>query len=107
MRMPTILAALVAPTICLAPAWADGPDLAAGAALYAETCANCHGRAGRGMASFPSIAGREAEYLAERLVQYRAGERVGPNSLLMIPMAADLSDADIADLAAYVSTTFR
>lgn len=88
-------------------AQAEDPDLAAGEAAYAETCGNCHGRSGRGMASFPSIAGKDAEFIASRLEQYRAGERIGPNSALMIPVAAELSDADIADVAAYVSTNFQ
>ncbi len=92
-------------TLGTAPAQAE--DIAAGQAMYAESCASCHGRAGRGMASFPSIAGRDAEYIAKRLKQYRAGERVGPNSGLMAPLASDLSDDDIANLAAYISETFQ
>lgn len=84
-----------------------GADVSAGEAAYAATCANCHGPTGRGMASFPSLAGNSPDYITERLVQYRAGEMVGPNSPLMMPMAADLSDEDIASLAAYVSETFK
>ena len=92
-----------------APAFAQDAahDMEAAAAMYAETCAQCHGRASRGMASFPSLTGRDDDYIAARLVQYRAGETVGPNSALMRPVAARLSDEDIANLAAYVSTRFR
>ena len=82
---------------------AEAGDAAAGETRYAETCKNCHGPKGQGMASFPQIGGKDAEYLTGRLNQYRAGETVGPNSGLMIPMAADLSDDDIANLAAYLS----
>jgi len=92
------------------PALADedvSVDLAAAEAAYSQACAQCHGRAGRGMASFPSIAGKDADYLEERLEQYRAGETVGPNSALMIPVAADLSDEDIASLAAFISANFQ
>lgn len=88
-----------------APAQAD--EIAAGEGLYAESCVSCHGSAGRGMASFPSIAGRDADYIAKRLKQYRAGERVGANSALMAPHAADLSDDDIDNLAAYISDEFQ
>lgn len=92
------------------PAFADedmSVDLAAAEAMYAQACAQCHGRAGRGMASFPSIAGRDESYLAERLERYRAGETIGPNSALMIPVAGELSDEEIANLAAFISASFQ
>lgn len=82
-------------------------EIVAGKAKFAESCAHCHGASGQGMASFPSLAGRDADYITKRLGQYRAGENVGSNSALMIPMAADLSDDDISNLSAYISTTFQ
>ncbi len=80
-----------------------GGDPAAGESRYA-TCASCHGPAGAGMGIFPKISGQSADYIAGRLEQYRANEMVGPNSMLMIPQAAGLSDADIENLAAYIAT---
>ena len=56
---------------------------------------------------FPSLAGHDAGYISTRLMQYRAGETVGPNSPLMKPVAATLSDQDIANLAAFISTEFQ
>ena len=97
------MATAVAAGATFGVAQASEGDAAAGEARYAETCVNCHGPGGQGMASFPEIGGKDAEYLTGRLNQYRAGETVGPNSGLMIPMAADLSDDDIANLAAYLS----
>ena len=62
-------------------------------------CAACHGEDGRGTApNFPVLAGQYADYMVHALKQYRSGER---NNALMAPMAANLSDADIEDLAAY------
>ena len=62
-------------------------------------CAACHGVDGKGIApNFPVIAGQYADYLIHVLKQYRSGER---NNALMAPMATNLTDADIADLAAY------
>ena len=62
-------------------------------------CVACHGDDGRGTApNYPVLAGQYADYLALALRQYRSGERNNP---LMSPFAANLSDADIADLAAY------
>ena len=93
--------------VALGASDAQGGDTAAGAARYAESCVNCHGTAGKGMASFPAIAGRDSDYIADRLMQYRAREMVGPNSALMMSWAEELSDEEIADLAAYISTTFQ
>ncbi len=86
---------------------AASADLAAAEALYRRACAQCHGRTGRGMASFPSLEGKEVEHIVTRLVQYRAGETVGPNSGLMRPVAARLADDDIANLAAFISARFE
>jgi cytochrome c len=82
------------------------PDLAAGEAHYQASCRNCHGPKARGMASFPKLSGKDMAYLVTRLEHYRAGEMVGPNSALMFPIAADMSDQDIANVAAYITANF-
>lgn len=82
------------------------PDLAAGEANYQASCRNCHGPKARGMASFPKLTGHDMAYLVTRLEQYRAGEMVGPNSALMFPIAGDMSDQDIANVAAYITEKF-
>lgn len=82
-------------------------DISAGQSLYAADCAQCHGRTGRGMASFPSIQGHDADYISDMLMRYRAGETIGSNTALMRPVAAALSDTDIADLAAFISAEFQ
>lgn len=79
-------------------------DSSAGEELYQSVCKNCHGPTARGMASFPKLAGQPTDYLMARLQQYRADEKVGPNTALMQPHATGLSDEDIANLAAYIST---
>ncbi len=85
------------------PAPAVAGDVDAGRDRYAA-CISCHGAEGEGMGIFPKIAGQSADYVAEKLKAYRAGETVGPNTALMAPMAMPLSDEAIADLAAYVAT---
>jgi cytochrome c len=82
-------------------------DIAAGEGIYQENCRNCHGPRAQGMASFPKLAGHDAEYLLGRLQQYHAGEKVGPGSALMIPVAQDLSEEDMANVAAYIASTFE
>lgn len=83
---------------------AQAADTAAGKSLYASNCAQCHGPTAKGMASFPSLTGQEAGYIQSRLETYRAGEKVGANSSLMIPNARNLSDDDIANLSAFLSS---
>ena len=77
-------------------------DAAAGEERYNMTCTNCHGPAGKGIASFPKISGNEISYTTSKLETYRAGTKVGPNSALMIPMAKPLTDQEIANIAAYL-----
>lgn len=75
-------------------------------AYFAAECSQCHGRAARGMASFPSLRGKTPDYLSERLQSYRSGDPVGPNSMLMYPIAEELSDEMIEILSAYISENF-
>ena len=104
MKTTMLSSAIALATLGAFPAHAE--DVAAGEALYQSVCKNCHGPTAKGMASFPKLAGHSADYLSERLEQYRAGEKVGPNTALMQPMATGLSDEDIAALAAYIATSF-
>ncbi|MEW6765019.1 MAG: c-type cytochrome [Pseudomonadota bacterium] len=85
-----------------APAAAAG-DVAAGKTKYA-TCAACHGMNAEGQGIFPKLAGQSAGDLADKLKKYRAGEQVGPMTAMMAPNATGLSDADIADLSAYLAS---
>lgn len=81
-----------------------GPgDAEAGAAKsLALYCSVCHGPQGNSATrEWPSLAGQNAKYLGQQLVLLRS--RARPNAD-MAPIAAALSDADIADLAAYYST---
>jgi len=77
-------------------------DSQAGEERYNQTCVNCHGTAGKGVASYPKISGKEISYTKSMLEKYRDGIKVGPNSSLMIMMAKPLTDEEIANLAAYL-----
>lgn len=81
-------------------------DLAAGEEIFKKTCKNCHGPKAQGMASYPALADKDAEHLTTRLEQYRAGEKIGPNSILMFAHAKNLSDEDIVNIVGYVTTSF-
>lgn len=73
-----------------------------GAAAFAA-CVACHGADGSGGVG-PRVAGQSADDLATALLQYRAGETRGPQSSLMWSQAKEMSDDDIANLAAYMAT---
>jgi cytochrome c553 len=81
---------------------ATAQDVAAGQ-KKAAMCIGCHGIPGY-QASFPEvhrvpmIAGQGAKYIAASLNAYKKGERRHPS---MRGLAGSLSDADIADLAAF------
>lgn len=75
---------------------------AAGEERYNKTCVNCHGPAGKGVASYPKVSGQEISYTTSKLETYREGTKIGPNSSLMIMMAKPLTDEEIANLAAYL-----
>jgi cytochrome c553 len=78
-----------------------GGDAAAGKAKYA-TCQGCHGPAGiSANPVWPSLAGQKDGYLVKQLKAFRDGARTDP---MMSPMAKPLSDEDIDNLAAYLST---
>ena len=63
------------------------------------TCAGCHGTNGiSNNPMWPNLAGQKQGYLASALKMYRDGRR---NNVMMTAMAKNLSDADIANLAAY------
>ena len=66
-------------------------------------CEGCHGIAGYKTAypsvyQVPMLGGQQAAYLAAALNAYKSGQRSHPS---MRGIAADLSDKDILDLAAY------
>ena len=77
-------------------------DSEAGEQRYKKTCINCHGPAGKGVASYPKISGNDVSYTKSKLEIYRSGTKIGPNSDLMIMMAKPLTDEEIANLAAYL-----
>lgn len=77
------------------------PSPEAGKAKVETVCAACHGIAGISAApAFPNLAGQKEAYLQAALTAYKDGSRKNP---IMGNIAAGLSDADIADLAAYLS----
>lgn len=68
----------------------------------AAVCAACHGPKGVAVApNFPNLAGQSATYLYLQLKQFKGGQRSDP---IMSGQAANLSDADMRDLASYYAS---
>jgi cytochrome c553 len=65
----------------------------------AESCKSCHGADGNAtIPGTPSLAGQPTTYTHWQLIKYRDGRR---KDAQMSPFAANLSDTDMADLAAF------
>ena len=78
---------------------AQAADLEAGKAKVATVCAACHGAAGVSVSdSIPNLGAQRARYLEAQLKALKDGTRKNP---LMNAIAAQLSAADIANVAAY------
>lgn len=68
----------------------------------AQLCAACHGPEGISVNPlWPNLAGQHEQYLAKQIKAYRDGER---SEVTMDPFVKNLSDQDIADLAAYYAS---
>lgn len=85
----------------LSDAAAQG-DPRAGRRLAGGQCAACHGNDGIAVApGAPNLAGQVADYVAAQLRAYRSGER---RNEVMSVAAQGLTDAQIADLAAWYAS---
>ena len=93
-----ILAAVSALTIAASANVAFAADAAAGK-TKAASCAGCHGVAGiSNVPTYPNLAGQKAAYTVKQLKAFKDKTRTDPT---MNAMAAPLSDADMANIAAY------
>ncbi len=98
MRDRLSLVVLVLSALILPPATAATVDTAA-IKDKLELCSSCHGKEGISeLPNTPSLAGQPDQFLQWQLVYFRAGARKND---LMTPIAADLSNEDIRNLAGY------
>ena len=86
-----------------APAAAPKADPAKGATLFNGVCSSCHGAEGNaGAPIYPKLAQQHPEYLAKQLAEFKSGKRA---NAVMSGFAAGLSEDDMRNIAAYLSTT--
>jgi cytochrome c553 len=78
---------------------AVGADDAIGrGATLALNCTMCHGSQGLSRSDAPNLAGQYPEVVVKQLHDYQSGKRA---SSIMQALASNLTDRDMADLAAY------
>ena len=70
-------------------------------------CAACHGNEGQGMAVFPALAGKSADYITDRLRTYKNGGEVGSMSSTMWAQAGMLSESDIDTIGRFIEETMK
>ncbi len=99
---------MIAAVLALTPVLAIGQTGSAErGSQKVQMCQGCHGIPGWRTAfpevyEVPKLAGQHPAYIVRALQEYRAGERSHPT---MRSIAAQLSDQDMLDLAAYYSQT--
>lgn len=101
------LLTLIVVSFCLAPsAMAEG-NAEAGKTKSAS-CVACHGADGNSMIAMnPKLAGQHAKYLEKQMNDFKLATQTagkeGRSNAVMGGMVANLSEQDIADIAAYFS----
>jgi cytochrome subunit of sulfide dehydrogenase len=96
--LPSRILGLVALLLCL-PCIALAADPRA--ALLADSCAACHGPDGQSPGAMPPLHGRSADFLAQRLKEFKTDQRPGT---VMNRLAKGYSDEEIALIATYLGT---
>ena len=93
-----VISLLAASVLALSASSAIAGDAAAGKAK-AASCAACHGASGVSMVpTYPNLKGQKAAYVVKQLKAFKSGARKDPT---MNAMSKPLTDADMANLAAY------
>ena len=68
----------------------------AGPAMLANACAPCHGTDGTSPGAIPALSGKSADYIVQRMLEFKAGAREGT---VMNRIAKGYTDAEIAAVA--------
>jgi cytochrome c553 len=92
--------------LVLAAAPAHAQDAAKAQSIAAQVCAACHAADGNSIGpANPKIAGQHPEYLHKQLADFKGqgAKKPARDNAVMTSMVANLSDADLKNLAAYYS----
>jgi cytochrome c553 len=108
MNQSCVIASIVSAAIYMGGiAWGAEAPVASDSPLgrTVQTCGTCHGANGRSVSpTFPNLAAQTAPYIEAQLKAFRDQTRADPDAqAYMWGMAAQLSDAQIGELAEYFS----
>lgn len=93
---------LIAATVAVSAAQTAAAADASAGKHKASQCMTCHGVNGISTTPLvPNLAGQKEAYIVKALKDFRDGKR---DNSIMQSMASNLSDDDIADLAAFFSS---
>jgi cytochrome c553 len=101
---PGMFRTLAFSTLVVAFDTAGAQDVAKAQQIAGQVCAACHAADGNSaVAANPKIAGQIPEYLSKQLADFKPqpGKKPARESAMMTPMVANLSEADMKNLAAY------
>lgn len=70
-----------------------------------KQCQACHGSEGQGGIG-PTLAGQSADDIISKLLTYKRGEPIGPQSGMMYPTATALSEGQIGLFGVFVQEGF-
>ena len=103
MRIPLIAAAL---TLAMLAQGAHGAGDPVAGKLKAAVCSACHGADGNSPNPiWPKLAGQGAEYAMRQIMAIKAGHgRANAEAATMVPMIANVSEEDLADISAFFAT---
>ena len=90
------------------------PEMQAGAKLFGQHCASCHGERGEGKGPYPALSGNRALTLAEPVNAIRVvlnggfapGTAGNPRPYGMPPFGHALQDAEVATLVTYLRASW-
>jgi cytochrome c553 len=106
MKKILALAVVSLSTLISLNATADSKIEAGKAAVAKYNCASCHGADFQTPIdpAYPKLAGQHKDYLKHALVSYKRGNGVsnGRSNAIMTPLAKQLSNQDIENIAAYL-----
>lgn len=69
----------------------------------AQECGFCHGMDGKGDDEVPAVAGLDEAYVIAKIKAFKSGESPDESGMMQM-YTEDLSEQDMADLAAYFAT---
>jgi len=92
----------IASVAALGVAYANQPAQAQMASdeVLVNTCFSCHGTDGKSSGDMPTIAGKSASYISNKMMDFRSGKKP---STVMMRITKGFSDAELKAIANFFS----